>query len=397
MLLIGIIKELEKSPLDFGLLSYFFCQANEPKLNNATAVLRGLIYQLLAQQQSLISHVRKKYDEVGLKLFEGNNAFFALSNIFIDMLQDPSLKRMYLIVDALDECESELPQLLDLIVRSASDSSPRVKWLVSSRPRLDIEQRLRLEKDRIELDLEKNVQDHVSYAVNAYINHKVSELAQLAQLKQYDGKLQDDVRSYLRMNADGTFLWVALVCKQLADPKTQRRKTLSVLKSFAPGLQPFYQRMMDQMHALNDDEDLESCKRILASITLAYRPIHLEELVSITCLSEEFSDDRGSLEELVGLCGSFLIIRKCIIDFVHRSAQDYLGTHAAPKDLPPWTCRSTSPNRITVIAGHEYTAKGYLRLAGSGSSNRSSQRPRSEPPHSNPICLSLLDRPFMRD
>jgi hypothetical protein len=88
------------------------------------------------------------------------------------MLQDPSLKRMYLIVDALDECESELSQLLDLIVRSASDSSSQVKWLVSSRPRLDIEQRLRLEKDRIELDLEKNVQDHVSYAVNAYINHK---------------------------------------------------------------------------------------------------------------------------------------------------------------------------------------------------------------------------------
>jgi hypothetical protein len=92
--------------------------------------------------------------------------------------------------------------------------------------------------------------------------------------------------------------------------------------------------MMDQMHALNDDEDLESCKRILASVTLAYRPIHLEELVSIAGLPEEFSDDQGSLEELVGLCGSFLIIRKGIIDFVHRSAQDYLGTHAAPKIFP---------------------------------------------------------------
>jgi hypothetical protein len=221
MLLIGVIKELEKSPLDSGLLSHFFCQANEPKLNNVTAVLRGLIYQLLVQQQPLISHVCRKYDEAGPKLFEGNNAFFALSNIFTNMLQDPSLKRMYLIVDALDECESELSQFLDLIVRSASHSSSRVQWLVSSRPRLDIEQRLRLGKDRIELDLEKNVQNHVSYAVNAYINHKVSELA---QLKQYNSKLQDDVRSYLQVNADGTFLWVALACKQLADPKTQRRR-----------------------------------------------------------------------------------------------------------------------------------------------------------------------------
>ena len=124
-------------------------------LNNATAVLRGLIYQMLVQQQSLILYVRREYDKTGPKLFEGNNAFIALSNIFTDMLKDASLKRMYLIVDALDECQSQLSQFLNLIVRNASDSSSPVKWLVSSRHRVDIEERLRLEKGQIELDLER--------------------------------------------------------------------------------------------------------------------------------------------------------------------------------------------------------------------------------------------------
>ena len=122
MLLIGVIKELLKSSLDSGLLSFFFCQATEPNLNNATAVLRGLIYQMLDRQRSLISHVRREYDKTGSKLFEDNNAFNALSNIFIDMLKDTSLKRMYLIIDVLDECQFKLLQLLDLIVRNASDS-----------------------------------------------------------------------------------------------------------------------------------------------------------------------------------------------------------------------------------------------------------------------------------
>jgi hypothetical protein len=331
MLLMGIIKELLNSPPDSSLLSFFFCQATDTNLDNATAVLRGLIYQMLVQQHALISHLRRKYDRAGPKLFEGSNAFFDLSSVLADMVRDPSLKSTYLIVDALDECQSALAQLLDLIVRNASDSSSRVKWLVSSRHRLDIEQRLRLEKGQIELDLEENVQDQVSHAVNTYIDHKVSELA---RLKQYDSKLQADVQSYLHTNSDGTFLWVALVCKQLADPKTLRRKTLSVLKSFPPKLQPFYKRMMEQIHAQSDSEDLELCKQILASSTLAYRPIRLEELISIANLPDEFSNDQESLKELVGLCGSFLIIRKGIIYFVHQSAQDYLIEDASLEIFP---------------------------------------------------------------
>src|SRR5438046_1827874 len=91
MLLIGVVSELQKlrSIQDSGLLSYFFCQGTDSSLNNATAVLRGLIYQLLDQQRSLISHLRKDYDKAGRQLFEDVNAFVALSRIFTKMLHDP--------------------------------------------------------------------------------------------------------------------------------------------------------------------------------------------------------------------------------------------------------------------------------------------------------------------
>jgi hypothetical protein len=45
---------------------------------------------------------------------------------------------------------------------------------------------LRLEKGKLELDLEENVQNQVLYAVDSYIDHKVMELA---RLKNYDAKL----------------------------------------------------------------------------------------------------------------------------------------------------------------------------------------------------------------
>jgi NACHT domain len=88
MLLIGVINELSQQlepALNSGLLSYFFCQGADSSLNNATVVLRGLIYLLLVQQTSLISHLRKEYDGAGRILFdnrEGCDAFFVLSKIF---------------------------------------------------------------------------------------------------------------------------------------------------------------------------------------------------------------------------------------------------------------------------------------------------------------------------
>jgi hypothetical protein len=132
MLLCGIINELKKSIAKSDLLSYFFCQATDSRINNATGVLRGLIYMLVDQQPSLVSHVLKKYDQTGKALFEDANAWVALSEIFTNILQDPSLNSTYLIIDALDECVADLPKLLDFVVRKSA-GSPRVKWIVSSR------------------------------------------------------------------------------------------------------------------------------------------------------------------------------------------------------------------------------------------------------------------------
>jgi hypothetical protein len=87
---------------------------------------------LVHQQPSLVSHVRKKHNDARKSLFEDANAWVASSEIFADVLQDASLSTTYLIVDALDECVTDLPKLLAFIAKQSSASS-RVKWIVSSR------------------------------------------------------------------------------------------------------------------------------------------------------------------------------------------------------------------------------------------------------------------------
>lgn len=81
------------------------------------------MYQLIGQCPSLIKHLREEYDKSGPKLFEGSNAFVAMSNILTKMLRDPTLDQVYLVLDALDGCRYGLEQLLKFIIKSLSSSS----------------------------------------------------------------------------------------------------------------------------------------------------------------------------------------------------------------------------------------------------------------------------------
>jgi hypothetical protein len=324
MLLCGIIDELKKSTAKTCLLSYFFCQGSDSRINNATAVLRSLIYLLVDQQPSLISHVRKKYDHAGQTLFEGVNAWVSLSEIFANILQDPSLKTTYLIIDALDECVIGLSQLLTLIVQRSSASS-QVKWIVSSRNWLNIEEHLESAGEKIRLSLEINAK-LVSTAVTTYIQYKVR---QLSRKKNYSDKIESAIREHLSLNADGTFLWVALVCQNLE--KVSRWKTLEKLKTIPPGLDAFYTTMIQQVCA---SEDVELCKKILALVTRTHRPLTLKELAALIEMSEDISDDFESLCEIVSLCGSFLILRQTTIYFVHQSAKDFLSQNVSDTIFP---------------------------------------------------------------
>ncbi|CAG8367059.1 unnamed protein product [Penicillium salamii] len=313
MLLCGIIDELTRSIGDTVNISFFFCQATDVRINNATAVLRGLIYSLVKKQPSLLCHVKSQYDHTGKALFEDTNAWNALSRIFTDILKDPTLQSTYLIIDALDECTTGLPSLLDLVTQ-ASSASPQVKWIVSSRNWPDIEERLDITKNAA-ISLELN-EASVSEAVNKFIQHKVHYLA---NVKKYSDETRDTIYRHLSSNSQGTFLWVALVCQNLG--RTSRRHALKKLEVFPPGLNALYDRMIDQVR---NSEDAEPCKRILAVMSIVYRPIAFDELASLIELPYDLSDDSEALSEIIAICGSFLTVREATIIFVHQSAKEFL-------------------------------------------------------------------------
>ena len=309
MLLCGIIDELERD--SSVSLFYFFCQATGgDRVSTATSVLRGLIFDIARHNRQLTKYVRKKYDYAGRELFSSVNAWQDLSEILNSMLQDPSLANTVLVVDALDECSVDRVRLVDFISRS----SP-AKWIVSSRNWLDIEESLGGAEQKVKLHLELN-QGSVSKAVDSYIKYKTG---QLAQKKNYDAQMKDAVLRYLMTNANGTFLWVALVCQELTKPNVRRQHTFDTLKSFPPGLVPLYERMLSE---ISHSRDATLCKEILAITLVAYRPTTLEKLkVLVVGLGDL---NKEEIEEVISSCGSFLTLQSGYVSFVHQSAKDYL-------------------------------------------------------------------------
>jgi hypothetical protein len=323
MLLCGIINELQKV-INNATVSHFFCQATDLRINSATAVLRGLLYMLVVQQPSLMSHVHKKHDHGSKSLFEDANAWVALKEIFVDVLRDPSLRPTYLVIDALDECVTDLPMLLDF-VRNQSSVSYRVKWIVSSRNWPDIATQLEQAGHKVSLSLELDAES-VAAAVAVFIQQKVD---QLAQEKQYKAEVQNAVLQHLTTNANNTFLWVALVCQELE--RTANRHVLKKLAVFPPGLNDLYKRMMQQM---SKSDDADTCRCVLASTAVLHRPVTICELVA---LLEQLEDVSSDMREIISLCGSFLTVREDTVYFVHQSAKDFLFKEASHEVFPNGT------------------------------------------------------------
>jgi hypothetical protein len=253
------------------LVSFFFCQSTIPALNNAVSVLRGLIYMLVKQRDSLLRYVQEEYEVAGKQLFNGHNAIYSLRSILSNILNDASLPPTYLIVDALDECTSGLSELLHIITDASLGRRSRVKWLVTSRNIPEIERQLQPDSRGIKVRLEVKA-SHVSRAVAAFVDYKVEWLA---TVQKYDRRLQAEVQQQLRDKAEGTFLWVSLVCKELTSVPLYR--TREVLQALPPGLDPLYDRMMAHIVA-QDARTAGYCRDILQSITLAFRPLQLKEL-----------------------------------------------------------------------------------------------------------------------
>ncbi|RYP20313.1 hypothetical protein DL765_002876 [Monosporascus sp. GIB2] len=280
-----------------------------------TMLMMGIIRQLSEQP---------KYKESGPNLFGDKNAFVPLSEAFRNMLRDPLLAPVYFAVDALDECAQGRSELIKLISTSLA-LTQKVRWLLSSRPEVNLLAELRiLSLDSLNISdglVEPDTQ-RLTKPVNAYIRHK---LAILKNRPGYDEIILAEVSREVYQRAENTFLWVALAFKVLEE--LHGGYAVQYITELPSGLSQLYDHMMARIEK-GKMIPPQDCKRALVATTLAFRPLTLSELTVLADLRP------NTTRAVVETCGSFLTITGESVNLIHQSAKDYLETNFTVKLQP---------------------------------------------------------------
>jgi hypothetical protein len=318
MMSIGLIER--SLPQDEStVVTYFFCQNADYELNTLEAIIKGLILQLVNQQIELKESLRCRWDTTNEHFDEDITSWRTLWNIFLEMLYRCRCPRVYVIVDALDECQDDsMADLLKLIVRTGLDHPTKIKWLLTSRPLDSAEQELLAGSEQLLVNLELNSK-HVSEAVKTYIAFKAGELD---RRNAYGPTLRRKIQAELASKAKDTYLWVSLVCKRLES--VHRDEALATIEDLSIGSSPLYDQVFHQL-SKGDSAVAKGCMRLLISQT---RTVKIEKKLGAygKDYTQITTNSRGEPDEPRKATSAIV---KCILD--HTQAESVLQVKVKPK------------------------------------------------------------------
>ncbi|KAH6980503.1 hypothetical protein EDB80DRAFT_258923 [Ilyonectria destructans] len=325
--LIEILKgKVEKSP--DKAFAYFLCDDKNQERRTPTAMLRSLIWQLLLQRNELFQHMRSDFEKhKDIRLFESLfENFSALWRIFQDMLRDDHVGEVFILIDALDECDRSTRKALLRCIRELFQASPKsagnFKFLVTCRPEISD---IKYELDRIGVSLRMDSSE-VNADLSDYINLRVEDLA---QRNKYSQSLEAKVKEALKSQAGGTFLWVSLMINELES--TPAYDVEGKLKDLPKGLDETYTRILDG----NIPKERQADARfLLLSMVAARRPLTKKELAASFAFWNTRSvvgdQDLHDYMDICSSCSSIIYLdvasndSETTANFCHQSVKDFL-------------------------------------------------------------------------
>ncbi|GLA67534.1 hypothetical protein AtubIFM54640_010853 [Aspergillus tubingensis] len=331
---------------EHDILSFFFCEAGIEGKEEATSILKGLIYQIVNVYPAYLRRVMKIYEVRGEGLFASFDALWALLVGFGRTATGPEI---YCIIDALDECEPQSREILfDQIVQSFSEtgitgSEPsKLHLLITSRPYPELKSRLSAFRC-VDLGLFKEVKSDLKAMIK-------SAVKDLAKRNNYTPCVAQQVSHILEERADGTFLWVGLAYNEIKF--LQSRKAVEKLQSFPKGLYSLYRNLLDAATAGNSD-DYSMIQKIMEIVAFARRPLTIAEIAE-ACrlyLDSDLSSRLQFTREVIDLCHFLVFIDDGHVRMLHRSVQEFLMMEI--EDIKPARSNCALSGRcIEVILQH---------------------------------------------
>jgi ankyrin repeat protein len=334
---------------------YFFCSQGNIYKNSATAVLRGLIWQLCQLNPQLIRHGLDKVRAHGSdRIALAKNMVETLWQIFVAMIRDPLAGTVTCILDGIDECDvASTKNLTDRFSSFlASPKSPQnFKLLMTC---LWAPSQMKYNDAISILSLDSELQEENSQDVKLYIETNVKRIA---QENDWTPELHDQVTTALASRPNQSFHWASLVLFDLGY-ESQSRVPL-YLKFLRNSFENVYVNTLQEIPSRHK----KRVPLLLTWLLLAYHPLTIEELNAL--MGDETSDSEASIEDLeacIKVCRSLIVFKtetrksgleyKTVqtIQLSQRSVRDFLPRHTTDKVAGPGMFRVFSDKEHESIA-----------------------------------------------
>lgn len=311
MLSIYLTQELER----IRLFQYYFCNGQDDKRNNAAAVLRTLIWQVLGSHEEAAQHLARYMNDPSQRQATLTSPG-TLWNLFVKIVKDVVAKNdtpITCLIDGIDECDQESTRWLcdkftDLCYNGRNISLFRV--VVISRQVSGLSR-----ASKIELDSSTN--RNTTNDVVTFISETVQKLAVERSLTAGVCEL---IRTMLHDKAEGTFLWVGFVLQELHALGTGV-EMLRALDSMPRGLSASYEGILGRIESRGSERSVA----ILHWVAMADRPLDLDELhAAVECEPQAGEHALDAMRDEIAICAPLLEVRQRSVVFVHQSVIDYL-------------------------------------------------------------------------
>jgi len=328
---------------------YFFFKDDDLGQKDATKAICALLHQLFTQRPALIKHAIPDFKANGQGLVQ---SFHMVWNILLRASADPDAGNVVCILDALDECEEigrvRLIEALDRFYKKSTASrTPTLKFLVTSRPYVEIEREFQQLADKfptIRLAGEEDLES-IGKEINLVIEARVQILG--SKLKLSDG-VCTTLKEALISVKNRTYLWITLIFNVVSESLKVTQKSISTIVSTLPTtVDKAYEAILDRGH------DPPRARKLLQIIVAAERPFTLREMnvalnLNKSCLSFEDIDLQPTEDnlktEIRNLCGLFISILDSKIYLIHQTAKEFLIANSAEPPAPKKWKASFNPH-----------------------------------------------------
>ncbi|KAH6867704.1 hypothetical protein B0T10DRAFT_596960 [Thelonectria olida] len=310
--------------------SYFFFKDDFEDQRSSTTALCCILRQIFIQNPASFSdQILKQFEDGGEKRLA---SFHDLWDMLISVATGHKGCEIVCIFDALDECEvSGRHQFLEAVSKFYSGSAttrPALKFLLTSRPYLDINRRFYLlerELPMIHLSGENEEEvDKISREIDFVVGRRVAEVGGMLGLHQAE---RDVLQEELTLAPNRTYLWVHLIFDIIIGSIIDRAQDIrAIVKTIPKTVDEAYSRI------LSKSPDVEHARRLLHIVVAAARPLTLQEMALALAIKphhRSFGDLKLGPEDRIRHnirqhCGLFVVVVDLRIYLLHHTAREFL-------------------------------------------------------------------------